>query len=105
MDYFTYLYINGIYIRVSYSLFRILTIDPNKPTHPGRYFTPSCQSEVFFFPRKKKVCDFDSVDSESFKSLVHYLKDHPMTCKWLITMVSFRPLSRVIPLPNGLNGL
>ncbi len=24
---------------------------------------------------------------------------------WLITMVSFRPLSRVIPLPNGLNGL
>ena len=25
--------------------------------------------------------------------------------KWLITMVSFRPLSGVVPLPNGLNGL
>ena len=25
-----------------------------------------------------------------------------MTCKWLITMVSFRPLSRIVgPLPNG----
>ena len=24
-----------------------------------------------------------------------YLEGHPMTCKWLITMVSFRPLSRV----------
>ena len=24
-----------------------------------------------------------------------YLGDHPMTCKWLITIVSFRPLSRV----------
>ena len=36
---------------------------------------------------------------------IRYLEDHPMTCKWLITMVSFRPLSRVVPLPNGLNGL
>ena len=26
-----------------------------------------------------------------------------MTCKWLVTIVS--PLSRVVPLPNGLNGL
>ena len=25
--------------------------------------------------------------------------------KWLITMVSFRPLRRVVPLPNGRNGL
>ena len=25
-----------------------------------------------------------------------------MTCKWLITMVSFRPLTGVVPLPNGL---
>ena len=31
-----------------------------------------------------------------------YLEDHPMTCKWLITIVSVRPLSRVIPLPNAL---
>ena len=30
----------------------------------------------------------------------HYLEDHPMTCKWLITMVN---ISRVVgPLPNGL---
>ena len=29
------------------------------------------------------------------------LEDHPMTCKWLITMVIVSPLSRVIPLPNG----
>ena len=33
-----------------------------------------------------------------------YLEDHPRTCKWLITMVS-KSLSRVLPLPNGLNGL
>ena len=37
--------------------------------------------------------------------LVMYLEDHPMTCKWLITMVIVSPLSRVIPLPNGLSGL
>ena len=32
-----------------------------------------------------------------------YLEDHPIyISKWLITMVSFRPLSRVVgPLPNG----
>ena len=31
-----------------------------------------------------------------------YLEDHPSGCKWLITMVSFRPLSRVVgPLANG----
>ena len=30
-----------------------------------------------------------------------YLEDHPRTCKWLISMVSFRPLSRVGSLPNG----
>ena len=29
-----------------------------------------------------------------------YLEDHPMTCKWLIS-----PLSRVVPLPRGPNGL
>ena len=34
-----------------------------------------------------------------------YLEDHPMTCKWLITMVIVSPLNGVIPLPNGLNGL
>ena len=31
-----------------------------------------------------------------------YLEDHPRTCKWLITMVIVNPLSRVVPLPNGL---
>ena len=35
----------------------------------------------------------------------HPLKDHPMTCKWLKTMVIVSPLSRDIPVPNGLNGL
>ena len=30
---------------------------------------------------------------------------HPSGCKWLITMVIVSPLSRVIPLPNGLKGL
>ena len=35
-----------------------------------------------------------------------FLEDHPMTCKWLITMVStVSPLNGVIPLINGLNGL
>ena len=39
-------------------------------------------------------------------SFISCLEDHPRTCKWLITMVSFCPLSRVVgPLPNGLNGL
>ena len=31
-----------------------------------------------------------------------YLEDHPRTCKWLITMVIVSPLSRVVPLTNGL---
>ena len=31
----------------------------------------------------------------------HYLEDHPMTCKWLITLVKKSPLSRVDPFPNG----
>ena len=31
-----------------------------------------------------------------------YLEDHPMTCKWLITMVIVSPLSRVVPLISGL---
>ena len=35
-----------------------------------------------------------------------YLQDHPIGYKWLITMVSISPLSRVMgPLPIGLNGL
>ena len=35
-----------------------------------------------------------------------HLEDHPMTCKWLITMVIVSPLTGVVgPLPNGLNGL
>ena len=34
-----------------------------------------------------------------------YLEDHPSGSKWLITMVIVSPLTRVIPLPNGLNGL
>ena len=33
-----------------------------------------------------------------------YLEDHPMTCKWLITMVIISPLSRVGLVINGLNG-
>ena len=34
------------------------------------------------------------------------LEDHPMTCKWSITMVIVSSLSGVVgPLPNGLNGL
>ena len=40
-----------------------------------------------------------------FKFLPRHLEDHPRTCMWLITMVSFCPLSRVVSLPNGLNGL
>ena len=35
---------------------------------------------------------------------IPYLKDHPMTCKWLVTMVIISPISRV-PLPSGLNSL
>ena len=31
------------------------------------------------------------------------LEGHLMTCKWLITMVGIRSLSRVVPLPNGLS--
>lgn len=33
------------------------------------------------------------------------LEDQFMTCKWLIRMVGFGPLSIVGPLPNGLTGL
>ena len=33
------------------------------------------------------------------------LEDHPRTCKWFITMDSKSPKDRVIPIPNGLNGL
>ena len=32
-----------------------------------------------------------------------YLEDHPMTCKWLITMVIVSPLTGIVgPLTNGL---
>ena len=44
--------------------------------------------------------------SKQFPVLVVYLEDHPSGCKWLVTMVSCCPLSRVVgPLPNGLNGV
>ena len=33
------------------------------------------------------------------------LEDHPSYRKWLITMVIVSPLTGVIPLSNGLNGL
>ena len=36
------------------------------------------------------------------KADILYLEDHPMTCKWLITMVCFRPPTGLVgPLPNG----
>ena len=35
--------------------------------------------------------------------ICRYLEDHPMTCKWLITMVIASPLNGVVgPLPNAL---
>ena len=35
---------------------------------------------------------------------LRYLEDHPMTCKWLITMVIVSPPTGVVgPLPNGLS--
>ena len=35
-----------------------------------------------------------------------YLEDHPMTCNWLVRMVPVGSvLSRVVSLPNGLNGI
>ncbi len=34
-----------------------------------------------------------------------YLEDHPRTCKWLIAMVIVSPVSGIIPVINGLNGL
>ena len=53
-----------------------------------------------------KTCsNAEAVGREPWLVILPYLEDHPMTCKWIITMVSFRPLSRVVPLPNGLNGL
>ena len=39
---------------------------------------------------------------EGFATFIPYLEDHPSGCKWLITMVSFRPLSRVGLVINGL---
>ena len=54
-----------------------------------------------------KELDLKGFSENIFLTLIvhfgHFLEDHPRTCKWLITMVSFRPLSRVVgPLPNGL---
>ena len=38
-----------------------------------------------------------------FPQMIHYLEDHPRTCKWSITMVNASPLSRVVgPLQIGL---
>ena len=44
------------------------------------------------------------LEKDGLKPLV-YLEDHPMTCKWLISMVSCCPLNGVVPFPNGLNCL
>ena len=36
-----------------------------------------------------------------YRTTWRILEDHPRTCKWLITMVSFRPLNGVSPHING----
>ena len=46
------------------------------------------------------IHDF-SVQKVNFSRV--YLEDHPRTGKWLVTLVSFPPLSFFVSLPNGLN--
>ena len=61
---------------------------------------PSVPQLPLNFKKKHKTCRPSSIQNL-------YLEDHPRTDgrKWLITMVIASPLSRVVPLPNGLNGL
>ena len=57
------------------------------------------------FPKHPRWCRISAINSikDSLENLGRKnLEDHPMTCKWIVTMISFRPLSRVVgPLPNG----
>ncbi len=57
--------------------------------HETYYVTPSCALgwKQLKTPRKRSQ---------------PYLEDHPMTCKWLITIVSKSPIPGVMPLENGL---
>ena len=73
-----------------------------------------CSRKDWIFPRCQESCHHQLPVQVQVhggwkvkKPVVHgiYLEDHPRHRKWLITMVIVSPLSRVIPLPNGLNGL
>ena len=44
---------------------------------------------------------FGHQDDLFMPSSADRVKDHPRTCKWLITMVIVSPLNGVIPLING----
>ena len=57
---------------------------------------------MYSWGRRRMAC---VREAPPYKMPTPCLEDHPRTCKWLITMVSFRPLNRVIPLINGLSWL
>ena len=63
-----------------------------------------CPQNLGISPKKNSQFRDPPFPSAYFKGWT-YLEDHPMTCKWLITMVIVSPLNGPIPLPNGLNGL
>ena len=80
----------------------------NPPGHHGRRrktrasMGSFCANEVL---DKTKLASASLFQMGAFVVGFPYLDDHPMTCKWLIAMVIVGPLSRGIPLPNGINGL
>ena len=61
------------------------------------------------FPTSKaQVVHSSASHKGEAQALVTFLlrwEDHPSGRKWLIPMVAYCPLTRVVPLPNGLDGL
>ena len=64
----------------------------------GKMIPTLTNAHIFF-----KACQLQHSFSTSFNRVLLHLEDHPRTCKWLVTMVIVSPLSRVIPLINGLS--
>ena len=61
-------------------------------------FWPSLQYVIY-----GKETTLTSLQTLSWSLWNLLLEGHPMTCKWLITIVGIRSLSRVVPLPNCLS--
>ena len=70
--------------------------------HRGYHQLKYSQYFIQDLPSSNTMADWKSHLRLEIFQLLEYLEDRPRTRKWLITMVIVSPLSRVVPLPNGL---